>query len=382
MNRPYAPFLTLAASLALSSFALADVVYLTSSKDNTLYQDQNGALSNGAGDGFFAGRTGGMTGGLIRRGLIAFDVASAIPAGSTVNSVTLTLSMSMTNSSTCTVTLNKVSLDWGEGTSNASAGGGGGGGGAPSTPNDATWIHTFYNTQFWGVSGGAYAAGASASLPVTDAGFYTWGSTAQMVADVQGWLNNPSTSFGWAVIGNEASAGTAKKFDTKENPNPGVQPVLTIDFTPPAPVVYCTAKVNSLGCVPAIGSTGTASATATSGFVVTGSNVRNNKSGILFYGTTGPAATPFSGGTLCVKAPVKRTPATSSGGTPAPANDCSGVYAIDMNAYARGLLGGVPLPALSVMGTVVNCQWWGRDPGFPAPNNTTLTDGLQYVVSV
>ena len=34
------------------------------------------------------------------------------------------------------------------------------------------------------------------------------------------------------------------------------------------PVTYCTAKTNSQGCVPAVGSTGTPSATAGSGFVI------------------------------------------------------------------------------------------------------------------
>jgi hypothetical protein len=148
----------------------------------------------------------------------------------------------------------------------------------------------------------------------------------------------------------------------------------------PSPVVYCTAKINSLGCTPSIGSTGTPSASASSGFNVTGSNVRNNKAGLLFYGVSGRAALPYQGGTLCVKSQIRRTPASSSGGAPSPANDCSGVYAIDMNAFAAGALGGSPLPALGVAGTIVDCQFWGRDPGFAAPNNTTLTDGLEYTV--
>ena len=143
--------------------------------------------------------------------------------------------------------------------------------------------------------------------------------------------------------------------------------------------VYCTAKTNSLACVPAIAATGTPSATAGSGFVVSATNIMNNKNGLLFYGITGQAALPFQGGTLCVKSPIKRTPSVNSGGNPPP-NDCSGVFSLDMNLYAVGGLGGTPLPELTVPGTVVDCQWWGRDPGFPAPNNTTLSDGLEYVV--
>ena len=143
---------------------------------------------------------------------------------------------------------------------------------------------------------------------------------------------------------------------------------------------YCTAKVNSLGCTPAMDFSGAPSATNAGPFLVRGTNVRNNKTGLLFYGVSGQASGAFQGGTSCVKAQVKRSPGVSSGGTPAPANDCTGVYQLDMNAFAAGLLGGTPLPGLSSLGSIVHCQWWGRDPGFAAPNNTTLTDALKYTV--
>ena len=148
----------------------------------------------------------------------------------------------------------------------------------------------------------------------------------------------------------------------------------------PAPVAYCTAKTNALGCIPVIAGSGSPSASAGSGFIVTATSVRNNKNGLLFYGVSGRNALPFQGGTLCVATPVKRTGSTNSGGTPAPANDCSGIYAIDMNQFAVSAGPPLPLPALQVPGTLVNCQWWGRDPGFPPPNNTTLSDGLEYQV--
>ena len=147
----------------------------------------------------------------------------------------------------------------------------------------------------------------------------------------------------------------------------------------PAPQIYCVPKLTSIGCTPAIDSTGTPSASAGSGFVVRCDQVINNKNGLLFYGVNGRAGLPYQGGFLCVAPQVKRTPSTNSLGNPPP-NDCSGVFQIDMNSFASGALGGNPLAALSVAGTTVNCQWWGRDPGFLAPNNTQLSNGLEYVV--
>lgn len=144
---------------------------------------------------------------------------------------------------------------------------------------------------------------------------------------------------------------------------------------PSAPSTYCTAKTNSLGCTPAIGHTGTPSVAASSGFFVTCSNVRNQMSGLLFYGTQGAAAAPFQGGFMCVALPMVRTPVANSGGSQPPTNDCSGVFATDMNARAAS---GAD-PALTTLGNSVRCQQWSRDPG--APFNTSLSNALLYVVA-
>jgi hypothetical protein len=137
--------------------------------------------------------------------------------------------MSRSTSGNVNVTLHKVLSDWGEGTSNAL---GEEGGGAASASGDATWIHTFFNTTFWTNVGGDFSATVSGSQSVGGVGVYTWGSTAEMVVDVQDWLDNPANNFGWLVMGDESTASTAKRFDTRENPTAANHPVLTVNYTP------------------------------------------------------------------------------------------------------------------------------------------------------
>ena len=216
---------TLAAALGCSAAgsATAAMISINPSKDNTLYQynPSAGDLSNGAGFHFFAGENAV---GEIRRGVLAFDIAGNIPPGSTITGVSLSLNMSMTNSGTArTIELHKLLADWGEGTSDAP---GDEGDGAPPTTNDATWRHCFFDTVFWATEGGDFSATITASQSVGPVGQYTW-SSAQMVADVQSWVNNPASNFGWLVLGDESAAGTTKRFDTRESASP---PVLTIEY--------------------------------------------------------------------------------------------------------------------------------------------------------
>lgn len=216
-------------ALALAAPSAADTVTVTPVKDNTLIEHPTGAYSSALSTYFFAGRVGANGGGSFRRGLVRFDLA-AIPAGSTVTSVSLRLYCSAAGvTSQHPVALHRLLASWGEGTSLAF-----GGGGANSTPGDATWINRFHPGQPWTTPGGDFVATASGSRNVGGQGFYTWSSTAGLVADVQQWVNDPATNHGWLLKGNEVTQQSVKRFDSREA-GAGTRPQLTVVFTPPPP---------------------------------------------------------------------------------------------------------------------------------------------------
>jgi spore coat protein A len=225
----------------LAGRAGADSVSLRPTQDNTLYEpisrDGFQDRSNGAGTTMFTGKTkdaldsGGEV--AVRRAVLAFDIAGNIPAGATIDSVTLRLRCTKAKLNTgFNVRLHRLLSDWGEGASNT--GNSQQGRGDLAAPNDATWRHTFYPTQFWAALGGDYATTSSATTSVGGAGSYSWGSTSAMVADVQAWLNAPAQNFGWIVIGDETQIETAKQFGTRENTQDGGinRPELVVNYTP------------------------------------------------------------------------------------------------------------------------------------------------------
>ncbi len=199
---------------------------LGSAMDNTLYQDEFGQFSNGAGTHFFAGTTAS---GMLRRGLILFRVENRIPADAIITSVRLRLYMSRSAglAGPRRIDLHRVLKQWGEGSSFA---GGEEGSGAPPEPNDATWLHNLYDIQLWSNTGGDYDSASSGNVNVDAVGYYEWSSSA-MINDVTNWINNGNSNAGWLLTGDEDNSLTTKRFDTKENSVPSFRPKLIVTYT-------------------------------------------------------------------------------------------------------------------------------------------------------
>jgi hypothetical protein len=226
----------LAAGSALAAAAAsAATVPCPASRDNTLYEHPTGALSNGSGQFTFAGTTAMDD---VRRTVIGFDL-DGIPAGATVTSATVTLHMSKTIVGPVPIALHRLTQEWGEEGSDAA---GEEGAGAPAMIGDATWLHAGFPDLFWATPGGDFVAQPSASTVVDQNGTYDWGSTPELVADVQGWVDDKGSNVGWILIADESVFPTAKRFDSREHPDPAVRPVLTVTYEGGAPVPALSAS--------------------------------------------------------------------------------------------------------------------------------------------
>ena len=218
-------------AVAIGCWAGADLaapvtVMLPASKDNTLIESATGSLSNGAG-ALFVGRTNQAAGSAIRRALMAFDFSS-IPADATITSATLSLTVGQTHGVAQSMSLFRVTQDWGEGTSSGS------GSGAAATTGDATWVHRFFNSSTWNSPGGDFVGTPSATTAVSGFTGQSW-SSAQMASDIQAWRANPSTNFGWVLIGNETTPLTAYEFSSRESAGSGPSLSVTYDAAVPEP---------------------------------------------------------------------------------------------------------------------------------------------------
>ena len=103
----------LIASTVIPTAAWSAVTSIVASKDHSIFQS---AVSNSAGGsaGIFSGANAN---GSPRRGLVAFDVAGSVPAGSLIIGTQLTMYLGNAGSALPQpIGLHRLTADWGEGT--------------------------------------------------------------------------------------------------------------------------------------------------------------------------------------------------------------------------------------------------------------------------
>jgi hypothetical protein len=211
---------------ALGAAPAQTTVTLQCAADNTLYETIAGDASNGAGVGLFVGLNAF---GSRRRAVLRFDVAAGLPAGAKVLAAQLNLNVVQSTSALpLPITGHRLTTSWGEGTSVASGGGGGGG---PAATGDATWLHRFWNTSFWITPGGDFAAAPSFGAAMPPLGPFSTNATREAAADVQAWLDTPSSNYGWVLRTDEVLSSTAHRIDSREST--GQRPTLTVTYLLP-----------------------------------------------------------------------------------------------------------------------------------------------------
>ncbi len=139
---------------------------------------------------------------------------------------------------------------------------------------------------------------------------------------------------------------------------------------------YCTAGTSASGCTATISSTGSASASAASGFTVTASLVEGSKAGIFFFAQNGMQAAPWGSGTSyqCVVPPVMRGGLIFGGGT---VGGCDGTFSQDLNAR---WCPACPKPLQApTAGVPLQIQLWYRDPLNTSNQTTSLSDALEVL---
>jgi len=181
-----------------------------------------------------AGTTGG---GQKSRAMFRFDVDAFIPANAVIDSVTLTLELvrepQRVDGVGSTFDLFQLNVDWGEGDKAGNTG-------TTATAGEATWNHRLFGTALWTQPGAAagsdYDSQSSAALFMDTLGTHTYASTPALVADVQSWVDNPASDFGWILISqNEAATGSARRFGSTEEISSGPAPRLNLSYTVPEP---------------------------------------------------------------------------------------------------------------------------------------------------
>ncbi|PYK95970.1 MAG: hypothetical protein DME19_21370 [Verrucomicrobia bacterium] len=204
--------------IAASGSLAAESITLRPVADTSLFVLNGGSNNFGANTTLVVGTTAS---GSTSRAVLRFDIAGNLPAQAIITSVQLNLVVTKANSAGVgsTFALHRLLQSWGEGNKTGNTG-------APATAGEATWFHRFFPATVWGAPGAAAPvdfsadAGASANVDLPDT--YTFGSSSNLVEDVQTWLGDPAANFGWIVL--SQSEGTYSAAEDCRRESSGHQP--------------------------------------------------------------------------------------------------------------------------------------------------------------
>lgn len=335
------PALVVAALLAGPVLAQIQVVTVPCAADATLYAE-SGAAANGSGENLFVGANSASA---VRRALVRFDVASAVPAGSVVVAAYLAVSVNQGNPGVEPLVARRILASWAEGPSNPS---GSEGQGTAASGADVTWtLRDFAAGTSWATPGGDLAVAASFAGPLVASGTSGFDATEAGIADVQSWIDLPSRNFGWALLGNEGVASSAKRLDSRSAANAAARPALQVVYFAPGaqPSGFCPANANSTGGPASIASSGSTSVAANQ-FALLVTGAPPDTSGVFFFGPYATTPAPFGDGILCVSSPFRRL----------------GVQAVSLAGNASRALDFTTFPgSLLAPGSRAAFQFWYRD---------------------
>jgi hypothetical protein len=201
MRTIYATALVLAGTLSVTQAVTVDLVAVTDASLRNNAPDMPSGDSNplivGVSKDPFT---------VTNRGVLKFDLSS-IPTNATVIGASLRTTIYRSNTGPANYDLNRLLVDWSE--------------------YEVTWNHRNASTP-WSVGGGLtgvdYVTAPSVTAPVDEGDFGSSG----MVSDVQLWVRNAGTNYGWILMATGEALGTGKQLGSRESDFP---PTLTVDYT-------------------------------------------------------------------------------------------------------------------------------------------------------
>ena len=166
----------------------------------------------------------------------------------------------------------------------------------------------------------------------------------------------------WILVQPTTTLSTAKRFDTREHPDPGLHPGLVLEYLPaPCGSNLCTATVNSTGTWAHVGMTGSC-VIANNDLTLTGGPVPNQP-GLFIYSKSLQPETPLGNGLLCIggASQIVRLP----------------VQVASNQAHQRTLdFDDLPSNGPILPGETWYFQLWYRDPA-ASPSRFSVTDAIE-----